>query len=124
MDGLILGTESYRIIGICMEVHSVLGMGFHEVVYKDALEVEFKKHNIPFMRERRYDVEYKGEILKHGYCTDFVVYDKIILEIKATDCIIDEHTSQAINYLKVSGLPVGIVVNFGERSLKYKRVIL
>ena len=124
MSEILLAEESYKIIGICMEVHRVLGMGFREVVYKDALEVEFKKNNIPFVREKRYDIEYKGEILKHGYCADFVIYGKIILEIKAASCIIEEHTSQTINYLKVSGLQLGIVVNFGERSLRYKRVLL
>ena len=124
MEEIILRNEAYEIIGICMEVHSELGFGFREIVYKDALEVELKKRNIPFIREKRFDVEYKGIILRHGYCSDFEIFEKIILEIKAENSIIDEHVSQTTNYLKVSGLQLGIIVNFGERSLKYKRVVL
>jgi GxxExxY protein len=73
--------ENYTIVGLCMEVHRILGPGLLEIVYKDALEIEFKNHNIPYEREKRYDVEYKGYILPHNFYADFVVYDDIILEV-------------------------------------------
>ena len=107
-----------------MEVHNNLGPGFLEIVYKDALEYEFKKANIPFQREKEYEVNYKGIILPHKFYADFVLFDKIILEIKAVSGITDEFIAQCINYLKVSGNKLALLVNFGELSLKYKRIVL
>ncbi len=124
MTDLIYKEESYQIIGKCMEVHNNLGAGFLEIVYKDALEYEFKKIGIPFEREKMYEVNYKGIILPHKFYADFVVYDKIILEIKAVSGIADEFIAQAINYLKVSGNKLALIVNFGELKLNYKRVVL
>jgi GxxExxY protein len=123
MAAFVLGEESYKIIGICMDVHRELGMGFREVVYKDALELELGCHGVPFTRERLFQIEYKGKILKHKYIADFVVYDKIILEVKAASFIVDEFMLQTINYLKVSKLQLGIIVNFGEKSLTHKRLV-
>ena len=94
-----------------MEVHRILGGGLLEIVYKDALEYEFSKHNIPFEREKKYDIQYKDIILTHKFYADFVVYDEIILEIKASKDIIDEHTAQTINYLKLADSGLGIIVN-------------
>jgi len=116
--------ESYQIIGICMDVHRTLGKGFLEIVYKDAIEYEFKKKNIQYEREKKYEVDYKGVILPHYFFADFVVFDKIILEIKAQKGIVDEHYSWVINYLAVSKCPLGLIVNFGEDSLVTKRIIL
>ncbi len=124
MTDLIYKEESYDIIGKCMEVHNNLGAGFLEIVYKDALEYEFKKAAIPFEREKIYEVNYKGIILPHKFYADFVVYDKIILEIKAVSGIADEFVAQAINYLKVSGNKLALIVNFGELKLNYKRIVL
>jgi GxxExxY protein len=93
-----LQKESYQIIGICMEVHRILGKGLLEIVYKDAIEHEFKSKQIPYKREKKYEVEYKGIILPHYFFADFVVFDNIILEIKAQKGIIDEHYSWTINY--------------------------
>ena len=107
-----------------MEVHNNLGKGFLEIVYKDALEYELRKNNIPFEREKEYTVKYKDIILPHKFYADFVVYDKIILEVKGMAGIADEHIAQTINYLKVAGLKLGLIVNFGELSLQYKRVVL
>ena len=115
--------EYFKIIGICMEVHRILGGGLLEIVYKDALEYEFNKHNIPFEREKKYDIQYKDIILTHKFYADFVVYDEIILEIKASKDIIDEHTAQAINYLKLADSGLGIIVNFNNKSLQHKRVV-
>ena len=124
MSKLIYKEESYEIIGKCMEVHKNLGSGFLEIVYKDALEYEFKNAEIPYEREKEYIVIYKGMILPHKFYADFVVFDKIILEVKGISGITDEHIAQTINYLKVSGNKLGLIVNFGELSLKYKRVVL
>ena len=123
MSNIIYKEESFRIIGICMEVHNNLGTGFLEIVYKDALEYEFKKANISYEREKRYEVNYKGIILPHMFYADFVVMDKIILEVKAVQCIADEIVAQAINYLKVSNNRLALIVNFGELKLNYKRIV-
>ena len=82
-----------------------------------------KKPNIPFEREKEYIVNYKGVILSHKFYADFIVYDKIILEIKAKNGITDEFTAQAINYLKVSNHKLALIVNFGELNLNYKRIV-
>lgn len=119
-----LKDETYQIIGICMEVHNCLGAGFLEVVYKDALEIEFKKAAIQFEREKEYPVNYKGIILPHKFYADYVVFDQIILEIKAVKALADEHIAQTINYLKVSGNEIALLVNFNELKLNYKRIIL
>jgi len=107
-----------------MEVHNQLGAGFLEVVYKDALELEFGIKEIPFQREKEYCVNYKGRKLQHKFYADFVIYNKIILEIKATSAIHDQYIAQGLNYLKVSGLRLALVVNFGETRLNYQRLIL
>jgi GxxExxY protein len=124
MTDIIYKEESYEIIGICMEVHNNLGAGFLEIVYKDALEYEFKKANIPYEREKQYEVNYKGIVLPHKFYADFVVMNKIILEVKAVQRIADEFVAQAINYLKVSDNRLALIVNFGELKLKYKRIVL
>lgn len=124
MPEIFFKEESYKIIGICMEVHNNLGAGFLEIVYKDALTYEFLKGDIPFEREKMYDVNYKGAILPHKFYADFVVYDNIILEVKGCSGITDEFVSRAINYLKVSGSKLALIVNFGELKLSYKRIIL
>lgn len=107
-----------------MEVHNNLGTGFSEIVYKDALEYEMKQTGISFEREKEYVVNYKGTVLPHKFYADFVVFDKIILEVKGRSGIADEHIAQAINYLKVSENKLALVVNFGEAKLNYKRVVL
>lgn len=121
---IIFKEESFRIIGICMDVHKILGKGHNEVIYKDALEYEFQTAGIPYSREKHYDVGYKGIILPHCYNADFVVYDKIILEVKAIEMLTSSHCKQTLNYLASSKLKLGLLVNFGEDSLAYKRIIL
>jgi GxxExxY protein len=106
-----------------MEVHRELGFGFKEVIYKDALEIEFKSLEIPYQREKLYKIEYKGKILPRRYPADFVIYDSIILEVKAMPMIINNFVLQTRNYLKASGIRLGIIVNFGESSFKSKRVV-
>lgn len=123
MTELILKDESYKLIGICMEVHSELGMGFREIVYKDAIEYELKSKGIQYLREKQFKIQYKSIILPHSYSADFIVYNSIILEVKATSVIVNNFVRQPINYLKASGLQLGIIANFGERSFVSKRVV-
>jgi GxxExxY protein len=123
MPEIIYKKESFQIIGKCFEVHNNLGAGFLEIVYKDALEYEFTKAAIPYAREVEYKVNYKGIILPHKFYADFVVYDKIILEVKAISGILDKDIAQTINYLKVSGLKLGLLANFGELRMNYKRLV-
>ncbi|QOW09686.1 GxxExxY protein [Kaistella flava (ex Peng et al. 2021)] len=121
---IIYKEESYEIIGICMEIHNYLGFGFSEIVYKDALQIEFGNAGIRFEREKKYEIEYKGTILPHLFYADFIVFDKIILEIKGKKEIADVDLAQAINYLKVSENKLALVINFGEEKLNYKRIVL
>ncbi|QEC69392.1 GxxExxY protein [Panacibacter ginsenosidivorans] len=123
MTEIIYKEESYKIIGLCMEVHKQLGMGFKEIIYKDALEIELNNAGISFIREQQYDIEYKGIILPHKYYADFVIEGKIIMEIKASSMIVNNFVSQTINYLKASGIHLGIIANFGEKSFTSKRIV-
>lgn len=123
-EKLLYKNESYKIIGACMEVHNELGKGFGEIIYGDALELEFKKQNIPYSREERFKIKYKGTVLPHFYVADFVIENSIILEIKAIETLTSSHIKQTLNYLAASTLRLGLLVNFGEDSLNYKRVVL
>ncbi|TDO97675.1 GxxExxY protein [Flavobacterium sp. 245] len=124
MSELYLREESYKIIGICMEVHKILGKGHSEKVYGDALEYEFQRNEIPYNRELRYNIVYKEIILPSYYFADFVVFDEIILELKAITTLSTSEIKQTLNYLAASKNKLGLLVNFGEDSLKYKRIIL
>jgi GxxExxY protein len=116
--------ETYKIIGICMEVHRTLGPGLLEIIYKDALEIEFKENNIPFEREKEFKINYKGKILPHNFYADFIVNEDIILEVKAVKEFSNEHIAQIINYLKLANSEIGLMVNFQTKSLEYKRYAL
>ncbi len=116
--------ETYKLIGVCMEVHRNLGKGFLEVVYKDALQYELRKVNIEFEREKKFEITYKDIILPHYYIADFLAFGKIIIEVKAQENVAENHYKQVINYLAVSKLKLGLIINFGEESLKFKRVAL
>jgi GxxExxY protein len=123
MTNILFKEESFKIVGICMNIHSVLGMGLKEINYQDAMEIEFIDNNIPYKREQRFKVIYKNKILRSPYIADFVLFDKIIIEVKSAASIIDAHLAQTLSYLKVSNMKLGIIVNFGEKSLRYKRVV-
>ena len=99
MAELLFKDESFQIIGVCMEIHKALGMGLKEINYKDAMEIDFIEKDIAFDREKRFEVKYKTSI-------------------------IDTHLAQALSYLAVSGMKLAIVINFGERSLTWKRIVL
>jgi len=123
MPEIIYKTESYEIISACLKVYNTLGKGFLEAVYKDALELEFKKRNIPYDREKSFEIFYEGEKLRRKYNADFIVYDKIILEVKSTTEIIGKFIKQTLNYLSVCKYKLGIIINFGGDSLIYKRLV-
>ncbi len=121
--GLYREEETFKIIGVCMEVHRNLGPGLLEVVYKDALEIEFKANNLPFEREKEFSIEYKGVILPHKFYADFIVNEDIVLEVKAVKEFSGEHTAQVLNYMKLSGSEIGLLVNFQNKSLQNKRLV-
>jgi len=116
MNTLIYKQESYDIIGSCMEVHREFGKGFSEI--------EFKNIGIKYQREVKFNITYKDNLLPHFYIADFIIDDKINLEIKAIESLTKSHIKQTLNYLAASKIKLGILVNFGEDSLTYKRVIL
>ena len=124
MGELLYKEEVFKLVGLCMEIHRELGKGHDEVIYKDALVVELQRAGIPFARERKYEVTYKGIVLPHFYYADFVVWDKILFEGKACERLTDAHVKQVLNYLAASKLKVGLLVNFGGDSLEWKRVVL
>jgi len=123
MTDIVFKEESFKIIGACMKVHSGLGSGFLEAVYQEALEREFAKCNIPFKRQVKLSLVYDGINLKKYYIADFVCFDEIIVEIKAVSFIHDNMLKQTKNYLKATNLRLGLLVNFGEKSLTYKRIL-
>ncbi|MCK5520905.1 MAG: GxxExxY protein [Candidatus Marinimicrobia bacterium] len=124
MAELIYKEESYNIIGAALEVHKTLGNGFLEAVYQEAFEYELKKSNIPYAREVNLKIPYKDIVLNKKYMADFVCYDKIIIEFKALSHLTSEHEAQVLNYLKVTNFKLGILINFGEKKLQYKRFVL
>jgi GxxExxY protein len=122
-NGILFKEESYRIIGMCMKIHNTLGKGFKEVVYKDALELELYRGKIKYKREAGFVIEYEGARLQHFFIADFLITDCMILEIKSTPFLQAWHFAQTLNYLKASHLKLGILINFGEQRLNYKRII-
>ncbi|MGA2279540.1 MAG: GxxExxY protein [Verrucomicrobiota bacterium] len=123
MSDLLYKEEVFKLVGFYMEIHRELGKGYDEVIYKNALVVELQRSNIPFSRERKYEVDYKDVVLPHFYFADFVIWDKILFEGKACECLTDAHVKRVLNYLAASKLKLGLLVNFGEDSLTWKRVI-
>jgi GxxExxY protein len=124
MSEILYREDTHRLIGLCMEIHREMGKGHDEIIYKDALVVELNHVNIPFAREKKFEVKYKDVILPHFYFADFVIDGKILFEAKAVERLADPHIKQVLNYLAASKLRVGLLVNFGGDSLEWKRVIL
>jgi GxxExxY protein len=120
---LLYKEEVYEIIGAAMEVHKVLGCGFLEAVYQEAFEKELVFNQIPYIREAQLNIYYKNELLSKYYNADFICFEKIIVELKALEELNSNHEAQLINYLKASGLKLGLLINFGSKSLQYKRMI-
>ncbi len=121
-DKVIYPDESFNIIGAALEVHKTIGCGFTEPIYQDAFEIELQERGIPYQREKFLPVLYKGKPLTKYFRADFVCYDKIIVELKAVSDFSEEHYLQVYNYLKASGYKLGLLVNFGKKSLEHKRI--
>jgi GxxExxY protein len=116
--------ETYKIIGAAMEVHKVLGCGFLEPVYQEALGKEFVLQGILFTREVGLPIYYKNQLLQKTYIVDFICFEKIIVELKALSSLSKENYAQVLNYLKATNYKLGLLINFGKQSLEYKRIIL
>ncbi len=115
--------ESYKIIGACMNVHERLGCGFLESVYSEALQLEFRKLGIPYEKEKKLLVYYEEKPLNKYFRADFICYDSIVLELKATKYLVDADIKQTLNNIKATKFKLGLLVNFGTPSLTYKRIV-
>ena len=120
---LLYAEESYKINGALFEVHKELGPGLLEKVYQEAFEKELKLQGIPFEREKAFTIMYKGEVLEQKYIADFVIYDKIVVELKAVDELLPVHKAQVINYLTITGYKLGMLVNFNAQKIKVERIV-
>ena len=116
--------ETYAIIGAAIEVHKELGCGFLENVYQQAMTKEFIAQKIPFAKEKTLPVSYKNQLLDCHYQADFICYNSVIVELKALDALTGQHEAQLLNYLKATGHKRGLLINFGQKSLQYKRKVL
>ena len=123
MPELILKDEVFAIVGAAMEVHNVLGCGFLEPVYQEALEIELSKRKIPYTPQKQLPIYYKGLGLKRAYVPDYIAFEMIVIEIKAISNLSSLEESQLLNYLKASNLKVGLLINFGANSLQWKRLV-
>jgi GxxExxY protein len=123
MTDLIYKEEVYAIVGAAMEVHSVLGPGFLEAVYQEALEIEFTTRQIPFVSQHELRIDYKGRFLKKTYVADYFAYNDIIIEIKAMDRLTSRELAQLLNYLNATGAKAGVLINFGSVGrLEWRRM--
>lgn len=123
MADILYKEESYKIIGACMEVHKKLGSGFLESVYSEALELEFNKIGIPYDKEKKLQVYYEEKPLNKYFRADFVCYNSIILELKATKFLIENDRQQTLNNIKATKFRLGLLINFGTSSLTYQRIV-
>ena len=123
MVDLIYKEEVYNIIGAAMEVHNDLGCRFLEAVYQEAFEIELQNQKIPYTREQEIEIYYKEIQLNKKSRADFICFDKIIVELKALSQLSSENEAQVLNYLKATNLKVGLLINFGSKSLQYKRFV-
>lgn len=121
---LILKEEVYEIVGSAIEVSNELGAGFLEAVYQEALGIELKTRAVPFSAQPTIQITYKGRILTKEYVPDFICFDQIIVEIKAIKALTNIEQAQLLNYLKATGKPVGLLLNFGAPKLEWKRMVL
>ena len=123
-DAIVFKEESYRLMGACFEVYKEKGNGFLEAVYQECLAIELKTQGIPFVERPRIELDYKGKMLLQYYEPDFLCFGKIIVEIKAVKNLGDDHRAQILNYLKATGLELGLLVNFGHHpKLEHERFV-
>ena len=120
-DGLILKDETFAVVGAAMEVSNVLGSGFLEAVYQEALGIELTRRNIPHKQQVPLPITYKDQRLVKGYLADFVCYGQVIVELKALKSLTGHEEAQILNYLKAGNMPLGILLNFGTPRLQWKR---
>jgi len=120
---LLYPEESYKINGAIFEVHRELGPGLLEKVYQEALEMELRLQGIPFEREKGFSIMYKNTRLEQKYIADFVIYDKIVVELKSVDELLPVHTAQVINYLAITGYKLGLLVNFNASHIHPERIV-
>ncbi len=123
MEKLLYKEEVYKIVGAAIEVHKELGPGFLEAVYQEALQIEFDIQNIPCVSQPKIDLYYKNNRLEKYYVPDFLTYDNIVIEIKSLKAIGRIEEAQIINSIKSCRKKLGLLVNFGELSLNWKRYI-
>ena len=122
---LLLKEEVYAIVGAAIEVHRILGPGFLEAVYQEALEIECCRRDIPCDAQKLLPIFYKGQKLQKEYFADLLCYDQIIVELKALDRLSGNEEAQLLNYLKATGLRVGVLINFGSKGpLEWKRRVI
>jgi GxxExxY protein len=125
MASIIYKLESFEIMGACFEVYKEKGSGFVESVYQECLEIELGLRNIPFKAQSELTLTYKGRPLKSKFKPDFICYDKIVLELKTVSGLTDEHRAQVQNYLRATGLKLGLLVNFAHYpKVEYERIAL
>ena len=115
--------RTYGIIGAAIEVHKQLGCGFLESVYQEALAIELGSRQIPFRREVKLPVSYKGQTLLTSFCADFICFDSLVVELKALAHVSGTEKAQLINYLKATHYKIGLLLNFGARSLQHRRLV-
>ncbi len=124
MTEVIYKDEVFAIVGAAIEVHRVLGSGFLEAVYQEAMEIETASRKIPYVSQQILQIQYKQYTLKKEYIADMVCFEKIIVEFKALDQLTGKEESQLINYLKATGYKVGVLINFGSnKKLEWKRFV-
>lgn len=124
MPEFIHGEETRALLGACFEVYREKGCGFLEAVFQECLELELRAQVIPFRRQPLLPLEYKGSLLRQSYQPDFVCFDKVILEIKSVAKLAAAHRAQVHNYLRATGLRVGLLVNFGHHPLiEHERIV-
>ena len=123
MSKLVLEEETYKVIGACIKVHKNLGNGFLEAVYHEAVAKELTRAKIPYERQKKLPIHYDGAELNYNFVADFVCFDKIVVEIKAIEFLNENIKHQTLNYLKSTNLEVGLLINFGETSLTWRRFI-
>ena len=117
--------ESYQIMGACFEVYKEMGCGFVEPVYQECLELEMASQGLPFKSQAVLDLSYKNNKLKRKYTPDFLLFDKIVLEIKAVTELANVHRTQVNNYLRATGYRLGLLVNFGHYpKVEYERIVM
>ncbi len=125
MSKLILGEETHRILGACFEVYKEKGCGFVEPVYQECLELELASQGLEFLAQKEIGLSYKGRPLKQTYRADFICFGRVIVEIKAVSALTDEHRAQLMNYLRATGMKVGLLINFSHYpGVEHERFVI